>query len=188
VAHPLVTNNPTKPVTLPVLYADDYGFHHGDVWYRGHFTATSGETAVSLAAVTGRAGVYAAWLNGVYPGSSGSGPKPFPIPEGALRAGADNVLSVLAENMGHNEDFNANDSHKEPRGLTAASLVGASPTVTWRIQGNRGGERPVDPVRGPLNAGGLYGQRNGWSLPRSACASATTRRGTTGCSSTSTAG
>ncbi len=166
VADHLTTNNPTKPATLPVLYADDYGFHHGDVWYRGHFTATGQETAVSLAAITGRAGVYAAWLNGVYLGSSGSGAKSFTIPDGTLKAGADNVLSVLVENMGHNEDFNATDSHKEPRGLTAASLAGASPTVTWRIQGNQGGETPVDPVRGPMNAGGLFGQRNGWSLPR----------------------
>jgi hypothetical protein len=37
-----------------------------------------------------------------------------------VRAGADNVLSVMVENMGHNEDFNADDSHKEPRGLRLA--------------------------------------------------------------------
>ena len=24
------TNNPTKPAAPPVLYADEYGFHHGD--------------------------------------------------------------------------------------------------------------------------------------------------------------
>jgi beta-galactosidase GanA len=166
VADKLSTSNPTEPGTLPVLYADEYGFHHGDVWYRGDFTATGGETAVSLRAITGRAGVYAAWLNGEYLGSSGSGPHTFAIPAGTLDPGADNVLAVLVENMGHNEDFNANDSHKEPRGLTSAALAGASPTVTWRIQGNRGGETLVDPVRGPLNAGGGYGQRNGWSLPR----------------------
>ena len=69
--------------------------------------------------------------------------------------------------MGHNEDFNANDSHKEPRGLTSAALVGASPTITWRLLGDRGGETPVDEVRGPLNAGGGYGQRNGWRCPAS---------------------
>ena len=34
------TTNPTPPVTTPVLYADDYGFHHGFIWYRGHFSAT----------------------------------------------------------------------------------------------------------------------------------------------------
>ena len=136
------TNNPTPRPDLPVLYADEYGFHHGDVWYRGHFTATGSETAATLSAITGRAGVYAAWLNGVYLGSTGSGTHAFPIPVGSPKAGADNVLSVLVENMGHNEDFNANDSHKEPRGLTSAALVGASPTITWRLLGNRGGETP----------------------------------------------
>src|SRR5207248_3991477 len=47
----MTTNNPTPPVTLPVLYADDYGFHHGDVWYRGRFTATGGERGVTLSAI-----------------------------------------------------------------------------------------------------------------------------------------
>ncbi|MDT7799929.1 MAG: hypothetical protein QOI78_3362, partial [Actinomycetota bacterium] len=94
------TNNPTKPPAgQPVLNADDYGFHHGDVWYRGHFTATGGETAVSLSGVTGNQGVYAAWLNGTYLGSSGSGAKEFVIPAGTLKPGAANVVSVLLENM-----------------------------------------------------------------------------------------
>jgi beta-galactosidase GanA len=33
--------------------------------------------------------------------------------------------------------------------------------VTWRIQG----AGAPDPVRGPLNTGGLYGEREGWHLP-----------------------
>ncbi|GHF70925.1 beta-galactosidase [Amycolatopsis bartoniae] len=158
----LTTNNPAKPPAgQPVLYADDYGYHYGDVWYRGRFQATGGETTVTLSATTGTAGQFSAWLNGVYLGTSGPGTKQFPIPAGALKAG--NVLSVLVENMGHNEDWNANDSHKEPRGLTAAT-VGADP-IAWKIQGALGGENGADPVRGPLNNGGLYGERNGWSLP-----------------------
>ena len=44
--HP-VTTSPTKPVTTPVLYADDYGFHTGFVWFRGHFTATGNETGMT---------------------------------------------------------------------------------------------------------------------------------------------
>src|SRR6185437_12523361 len=32
------TNSTTKPPAgQPVLTADDYGFHQGDVWYRGHY-------------------------------------------------------------------------------------------------------------------------------------------------------
>ena len=53
-----------QPAAPPVHYADEYGFHHGDVWYRGHFRAHGGETGVSLSAITGRAGIYSAWLNG----------------------------------------------------------------------------------------------------------------------------
>ncbi|MEN3308257.1 MAG: hypothetical protein V7603_4459 [Micromonosporaceae bacterium] len=166
VADHLTTNNPSPPASPPVLYADDYGFHHGDVWYRGRFTGAATQTGVQLSATTGRAGVYAAWLNGVYLGSSGSGSASLAFPAGALRVGQDNVLAVLVENMGHNEDFNANDSNKEPRGLTSATLTGAPLTaLTWRLQGNTGGEQIVDPVRGPLNVTGLYGQRAGWSLP-----------------------
>jgi beta-galactosidase len=164
VADKTTTNNPTPPATLPVLYADDYGFHHGDVWYRGHFTATGGETGVTLTAGTGRAGVYSAWLNGRFLGSTGNGLHTFALPADALAKGQDNVLSVLVENMGHNEDFNATDSHKEPRGLTNAALLGSAASLTWRIQGSAGGEDLSDPARGPFNTGGLFGERNGWHL------------------------
>ena len=95
-------------MTLPVLYADDYGLHHGDVWYRAHFTAIGSETA---------------WLNGRFIGSSDDATHDFAFPAGSVRAGRDNVLSVMVENMGHNEDFNADDSNKQPRGLTGR-LVG----------------------------------------------------------------
>jgi beta-galactosidase GanA len=63
--------------------------------------------------------------------------------------------------MQHDEDGAAKDTHKAARGLTAATFSGASPAVTWRIQG----EAAPDPVRGPLNHGGLYGERQGWHLP-----------------------
>lgn len=162
----LTTNNPTKPPTgQPVLNADDYGFHHGDVWYRGHFTATGTETGVDLTGITGNQGQYAVWLNGTYLGSSPSGAKQFPVAANTLKPGSVNVVSVLLENMGHNEDWNVNDAHKEPRGLTSAALTGSVASIAWRIQGNLGGEDLADPVRGPMNNGGLYGERAGWSLP-----------------------
>jgi beta-galactosidase GanA len=37
--------------------------------------------------------------------------------------------------------------------------------IRWRIQGNRGGEDIADRMRGPLNDGGLFGERAGWHLP-----------------------
>jgi len=159
------TNNPTKPAMPPVLYADEYGYHYGDVWYRGRFTAAGTETGVNISALTGRAGLYSAWLNGVFLGSSGAATHRFDFPAGAVRAGATNVLAVLVENMGHNEDFNADDSHKQPRGLTGAALLGSTARLGWRIQGSLGGEQLVDPTRGPFNVGGQYGERAGYHLP-----------------------
>jgi len=173
VADHTTTNNPTKPATLPVLYTDDYGFHYGDVWYHSHFTATNDETTLQLTAGTGRAGAWQVWVNGTHLGtvrtgtasgnqnSSGS----FTLPPGLLTPGEDNVISVLVRNMGHNEDGGKNDAQKNPRGLLAATVAGATAPVTWRIQGVRGGEQLTDPVRGPQNNGGLFGERQGWTLP-----------------------
>ena len=68
------------------------------------------------------------------------------------------------ENAGHNEEW-GHDYSKEPRGLLGAEVIGGASTLTWKIQGSRGGEDPVDTARGPYNNGGLYGERAGWSLP-----------------------
>ena len=159
-ANHTTTNNPTAPDTLPVLYTDDYGYHYGDVWYRAHFTATGTETGVNLYAITGTAGTYAVWLNGTYLGNSDARSQAFTFPAATVLSGKDNVLSVLVANQGHNEDWWVNDAHKEPRGLTGAALQGSAATLTWRIQGGI-----LDAVRGAMNNGGLYGERNGWSLP-----------------------
>jgi beta-galactosidase GanA len=161
-------------------HADEYGYHYGSVWYRGHFTATGTETSVSLNAITGRRGSYLVWLNGRYLGSAAGGtqadadppvnpnpgPGDFAIPAGLLKPGASATLSVLVENMGHNDDWIADDTRfKQPRGLVGAAVVGSTAPISWRIQGALGGEDLVDPTRGPLNTGGLYGERNGWTLP-----------------------
>ena len=166
VADKMTSNSTTPPGTLPVLFADDYGFHHGDVWYRGRFRGGAGSTGITLAAITGRAGAYSAWLNGTFLGTSGTSPRTFAVPPGVLKVGGDNEVSVLVENMGHNEDYNAADSNKEARGLTGALVAGSPLTsISWRLQGSGGGETLVDPVRGPMNTGGLFGERAGWSLP-----------------------
>jgi beta-galactosidase len=160
------TDNPFWNGKLPILNGDAYGFHHGNVWYRGHFTARGREKGIILSAKTGAHGVFTAWLNGHYLGSSPGGARYFNLDRSYLKAGKENVLSVLVEDMGHNEDYRPrSDAYKEPRGLIGASLVGSSAAIAWRIQGNRGGETPIDSVRGPMNNGGLYGERMGWSLP-----------------------
>ncbi|HXR74239.1 beta-galactosidase [Actinocrinis sp.] len=163
------------PPGQPVLFADDYGFHYGDVWYRGHYSGPSGATSVSLSYSSGTQGMLMAWLDGTplgthrqpVPTSSQANTQTwtatatFPIPSGLRGSGA-HVLSVLVRPMAHSEDGGANDAHKSARGLTAVTFAGATPSVGWRIQG---GSVTADSVRGPLNTGGLYGERNGWHLP-----------------------
>ncbi len=161
------TFSSTGPGTLPILYADDYGFHTGSTWYRGRFATSAGITGVHLISDSGGgAQAFSVWLNGVFVGSSTTGSGDLTFPAGALRAGGDNVVSVLTVNMGHEEDYFSSNGNKAARGLTGASLIGAPATpITWRLQGVRGGEQEIDPVRGPLSTGGLYGERAGWSLP-----------------------
>ncbi|HKE15396.1 MAG TPA: beta-galactosidase [Kofleriaceae bacterium] len=171
IADHAVTSNPTRPATLPVLYTDDYGFHYGDVWYRGRFAGAA--TGISLTAGTGRAGVWSAWLNGVPVGTVRTGTASgnqnstatLTFPDGAVDPDGDNVVSVLVRNMGHNENGGSNDNHKAPRGLLAAALTGSDAAPSWRIQGARGGENLADRMRGPQNNGGLHGERVGYSLP-----------------------
>ncbi|MFJ7294222.1 glycoside hydrolase family 35 protein [Streptomyces collinus] len=173
----------TTPVPdgQPVLFADDYGFHYGDVWYRGEWTGDSGIQSVSLAYSTGTQGLLMAWLDGE---PLGTHRMPVPDKERArqgtwtskavfdlpkrlrekLREGEPerrHVLSVLVRRMQHDMDGEALDTHKAARGLTAVTFEGGSPGVTWRIQG----ATTPDPVRGPMNNGGLHGEREGWHLP-----------------------
>ncbi|MDT4912843.1 MAG: hypothetical protein QOC66_1971 [Pseudonocardiales bacterium] len=167
VADKMTTNSITGASSLPVLYADDYGFHTGNTWYRGRFRSTGKETAIHLGSDSGGgAQAFSAWLNGTFLGSSTTGSGDFAFPAGLVKASGDNIVSVLTVNMGHEEDYNSTNGNKAARGLTSASVIGSPLTsITWRLQGVRGGEDLVDPVRGPLATGGLYGERAGWSLP-----------------------
>ena len=166
------------PAGQPVLFADDYGFHYGDVWYRGTWSGTAGATSVSISYQTGQVGMFLAWLDGEF---LGSGMMPVPTPAQATTQGwaatvplalpaaaqgdGSHVLAVLVRPMSHQEDGGANNAFKQALGLTAVTFTGAAPAVTWRIQGTLGGEAPHDRLRGPLNNGGLYGERAGWYLP-----------------------
>src|SRR4051795_11214353 len=163
------------PAGQKVLFADDYGFHNGNVWYRG--TYSDAATQVKLSYQTGTVGLLQAWLDGKYlgynqtpiPTSAQATPATwaatatFDIPAGMQTPGP-HKLAVMVNMMGHEEDGGANDAFKNARGLTAASLVGSSAGIAFKIQGNQGGEDITDPVRGFVNASGLYGERAGWSL------------------------
>ena len=167
VADKTSTYSVTGVGSLPVLYADDYGFHTGSTWYRGRFRYSSAATGIHLVSDSGGgAQAFSVWLNGTFLGSSTNGSGDFTFPAGSLKQSGDNIVSVLTVNMGHEEDYNSTNNSTSARGLTSASLLGAPLTsVTWRLQGVRGGEQEIDPVRGPLSTGGLYGERAGWSLP-----------------------
>jgi hypothetical protein len=55
---------------------------------------------------------------------------------------------------------------KDPRGILNYSLDGhAQSDISWKLTGNLGGEAYIDKVRGPLNEGGLYAERQGWTQP-----------------------
>jgi beta-galactosidase GanA len=170
------TSNSVTPVPAgqPVLFADDYGFHYGDVWYRGSWSGSTSVTSVNLSYTTGQEGLLLAWLDGQFIGShqmpvptsaqattqGWTANVPLQLPSTAQGSGT-HVLAVLVRPMSHEEDGGANNAFKTALGLTAVAFTGDSPSVTWRIQGTGGS----DPVRGPLNAGGLFGEREGWSLP-----------------------
>jgi beta-galactosidase GanA len=161
--HPV--SNASAPST-PVLYASDYGFGHGFVWYRGHFTATGAETGVTIRADgVSPTGAYSVWLNGAFLGSgqaAGASTHTFTFPAGAVKNGADNVVAVLLENTGNPEGPSG-----EKIGLYSASLNGSSATITWRLHGasSADGSATLDQVRGIMNGAGLYGSDHGWSLP-----------------------
>jgi beta-galactosidase GanA len=174
------TNSTTKPPAgQPVLTADDYGFHQGDVWYRGSYPGDGAATTINLRYGGGGAGLLQAWLDGVYLGQDvlasnlssppTTGTVTFTIPA-SLRGGGTHELSVMVRDDGHNEDGGVNDAQREGRGLISATFAGATGTtdavpVGWKIQGNRGGEDIVDTARGSENIGGLSGERDGWYLP-----------------------
>ena len=167
------------PSGQPALDMSTYGFHQGDVWYRGRYQGRADIDTLTLHYGAGGAGMMQVWLDGRFLGQhelDGGLPRPittgvatFKLPED-LRGTGEHVLSVMVRNNGHNWDLDADDFHKEARGLVSASLSGpgtysfAAP-IAWKIQGNKGGEDIQDPVRGVANNGGQYGERQGWHLP-----------------------
>ena len=166
----------------PTLAMSDYGFHHGDVWYRGRAEITAGgglapNYELDLFYGGGGGGMLQAWIDGRFAGQHelDTG-RAFPettdsvkLQLGALAPGA-HTIAVMVRNNSHNWDLMADDAHREARGLIAASLSVRGGQrfgvpIAWRIQGTRGGEDGSDQLRGPLNNGGLYGEREGWHLP-----------------------
>lgn len=84
-----------------VLYSQQYGFYGGNLIFRGHFTATGKETAITTTVQYGFAGGYSAWLNGAFLGSSQGSPtvsmttNTWTVPANNLRVGEDNVFVII---------------------------------------------------------------------------------------------
>ncbi|MGQ3093886.1 MAG: beta-galactosidase [Roseateles sp.] len=162
----------------PVLAMSDYGFHHGDVWYRGRFTTTDTKPLqLELFFGGGGAGMIQVWVDGRFIGQQEHDTgRPFPETTDTFRhllrdlPPGEHVIAVVVRNNSHNWDLFADDVHKEARGLISASITPKGgqrfgTPIAWKIQGNKGGEDIADLVRGPMNNGGLHGERMGWHLP-----------------------
>jgi hypothetical protein len=161
-----------KPLSLPVLYSSDYGYYSGVKIYRGYFDGKSA-TSANLTAQGGSAAGWSAWLNGKlvggHPGNASllSTSDVLDFSE-VMMYDEDNVLTVVTDYTGHDQTSTGKGA-ANPRGLLGAVLKTSGNATAnfkkWRIQGNAGGSANIDPVRGPLNEGGLYGERLGWHLP-----------------------
>ncbi|KAF4637265.1 hypothetical protein G7Y89_g814 [Cudoniella acicularis] len=160
------TTNPTPPAIYPVLYGDEYGYHTGNILFRGRFEGSA--TGVHLAVIGGVNSGWSAYLNGILIGSwLGSSSitnaaLDLSFSNTTLNSNSTNVLFIIQDNMGHDETSGATN----PRGIYNATLLGGIGKFTsWKIAGNAGGEANIDPIRGTYNEGGLHAERLGWHLP-----------------------
>jgi hypothetical protein len=166
------TCNSHRDLTTPTsLYGSDYGFNTGSLLFRGHFTAAGNESSLSLQTQGGSAFGSSVWLDNTFIGSfvgfdaATIGNSTFKLPN--LSAGSDHVLTVLIDHMGLDEDWVVgSETMKNPRGILNYDLSGRPQSaITWKIAGNLGGEDFLDKIRGPLNEGAMYAERQGYHLP-----------------------
>ncbi|KAJ7367956.1 galactose-binding domain-like protein [Mycena albidolilacea] len=167
------TVNPAPPNTTVVLYAGDYGFHTENILWRGHFNTTGAEKGFAAELQGGSAFGFSVWLDttflGLWNGDSVTSVfnQSFPFAT-ALRKGSTHVLTILQDHMGNEENWwAAGDAFKTPHGILSYSFPGSVATTVsvWKVAGNLGGESYADHLRGPLNEGGLFAERQGWHLP-----------------------
>jgi hypothetical protein len=165
------THNP-RPLNTPTsLYSMDYGYHTGSLFYRGHFNASGQESNVWLNVSGGIGFGHSFWLNNTFLGSwVGSSANSTIVHNvslpSALTQGSAYVLSVLIDHMGQDEEAPGTDAIKFPRGILNYGISGHDQSdVSWKLTGNLGGEQYQDLVRGPLNEGSMYAERQGYHYP-----------------------
>ncbi|KAI9649964.1 hypothetical protein NHQ30_002549 [Ciborinia camelliae] len=149
----------------------DYGYNTGTLIFRGHFIATGNETTLYLSTQGGSAFGSSVWLNSTYIGSwagadyAESKNSTYALPN--LVTGRKYIFTILIDNNGLDENWVVGaEEMKSPRGILNYALQGRSQdAIAWKIAGNLGGEQYLDRVRGPLNEGGLYAERQGFMQP-----------------------
>ncbi|KAH8817367.1 glycoside hydrolase superfamily [Xylogone sp. PMI_703] len=165
------TTNPRNLSTPTSLYALDYGYHTGSFIYRGHFTSNGQEETLFLNTSGGVGYAHSVWLNDAFLSSwTGAGGVQTYIHNISLAAKLEPrkeyVLTVLIDHMGYDEEAPGTDAIKFPRGILNFGISGHSQDdVKWKMTGNLGGENYRDHVRGPLNEGSMYAERQGYHLP-----------------------
>lgn len=149
----------------------DYGFHTGSLIYRGHFQANSHESYIWLNTSGGTAFGQSVWLNntflGSWTGSSDNSTAAITLPlEEKLLDGEQYIITILIDHMGQDEEAPGTEAIKFPKGILDYHLSNHDQTeVEWKVTGNLGGEKYRDLVRGPLNEGALYAERQGYHYP-----------------------
>lgn len=164
-------NDHVKLRTPVSLFGSDYGFNTGVLLFRGHFTANGDESALFLETQGGSAFGTSVWINSDYAGSftgydaATNGNKTYTLPN--LKSGRNYVITVVVDQMGMDENYVVGQNEmKNPRGILRYRLSGHDDSdVTWKLTGNLHGEDYEDKVRGPLNEGGLWAERQGYHLP-----------------------
>tara|TARA_R110002003_G_scaffold120_6_gene10656 strand:- start:14354 stop:16240 length:1887 start_codon:yes stop_codon:yes gene_type:complete len=175
------TKNDYWPLTTPtVLWGAEYGFNAGSLIFRGHFVGNGNESLIHLNVSGGSAFAFSAWLNETFIGSwhatSEANIANLTLEVPQLTRGGNYVLTVLSDHMGHNGNWMVGyNEMKTPRGIIGYDFPGhtkysanstrAPDGIKWKITGNLGGEDYRGGVRGPLNEGALWVERNGYHLP-----------------------
>ncbi|KAI0971732.1 glycoside hydrolase family 35 protein [Xylaria arbuscula] len=182
VANHTMTNNTSYDETYFIefslktptsLIAGDYGFGAGSLVYRGSFAAFGNETSLYLSTTGGGGFGHSAWLNETFLGSwTGSQASSYNQTLKLSRTlklarGETYVITVLIDHMGQETNWwPGHDLMKTPRGIIDFAISGHAKTdVTWKLTGNLSGEEYRDDIRGPLNEGGIWAERQGFHLP-----------------------
>ncbi|KAH8115249.1 hypothetical protein DFH11DRAFT_1726116 [Phellopilus nigrolimitatus] len=168
IANVTSTDRPYQPTGGKyILYADIYGFHQGNHIARGNFTGNA--TGVELSVQGGSNFGYSVFLNSAFLGSSQGTSSDMTNVTWTFNStdvlSGENIVTVVFDQTGLEEDYGGDDSFKTPRGIRGYQLLGGGDFDVWKIQGNLGGEDYPDVVRGPLNEGGLFIERIGAHLP-----------------------